>query len=91
MRFAQFSVYRAETSQVRQWLTEQVVEGMTILRYRQGLENKGLITQKTLIQHAFAHFLRYRAGTSLLRQWLPGQVLEGMTIQWYPRGSGIKG
>ena len=27
---------------------EQVVEGLTILRYTMGLENKGLITQKTL-------------------------------------------
>ena len=26
---------------------EQVVEGLTILRYPRGLENRGLITQKT--------------------------------------------
>ena len=32
----------------------QVVEGVAILRYPVGLRNKGLITQKTLIRHAFA-------------------------------------
>ena len=37
---------------------EQVVEGLTILRYPVGLRNKGLITQKTLVRHAFAQFLR---------------------------------
>ena len=46
----------------------QVVEGMTILRYPMGLRNKGLITQKTLVQHAFAQFLRYRVETSQVRQ-----------------------
>ena len=36
----------------------QVVDGLTILRYSRGLRNKGLITQKTLFQHAFAQFSR---------------------------------
>ena len=46
----------------------QVVEGLAILRYPVGLRNKGLITQKTLIRHAFAQFSRYRVETSQVRQ-----------------------
>ena len=46
----------------------QVVEGLAILRFPVGLRNKGLITQKTLIRHAFAQFSRYRIETSQVRQ-----------------------
>ena len=46
----------------------QVVEGLAILRYPVGLRNKGLITQKTLIRHAFAQFSRYRVETLQVRQ-----------------------
>ena len=71
---------------------EQVVEGLTILRYPRGLENKGLITQKTLIRHAFAQFARYRVETSQLRQILPGTgcgEVDESTLP--PEGSGIEG
>ena len=47
---------------------EQVVKGLTILRYPRGLRNKGLITQKTFFQHVFAQFSRYRVETSQVRQ-----------------------
>ena len=47
---------------------EQVVEGLEILRYPVGLRNERLITQKTLIRHAFAQFSRYRVETSQVRQ-----------------------
>ena len=46
----------------------QVVEGLAIQRYPVMLRNKGLITQKTLIRHAFAQFSRYRVETSQVRQ-----------------------
>ena len=46
----------------------QVVKGLTILRYPVGLRNKGLITRKTLIRHAFAQFSRYRVETLQVRQ-----------------------
>ena len=46
----------------------QVVEGLAILRYPVGLRNGGLITQKTLIRHAFAQFSRYRVETLQVRQ-----------------------
>ena len=45
----------------------QVVDGLVILRYPEGLRNKGLITQKTLIRHAFAQFSRYRVEISQVR------------------------
>ena len=48
--------------------TGQVVKGYTILRYPERLRNKGLITQKTLIRHAFAQFSRYRVETSQVHQ-----------------------
>ena len=46
----------------------QVVDGLKILRCPRGLRNKGLITQKTLFQHAFAQFSRYRVENSQVRQ-----------------------
>ena len=46
----------------------RVVKGLTILWYSRWLRNKGLIPQKTLIQHAFAQFSRYRTETSQVRQ-----------------------
>ena len=49
---------------------EQVVEGLSILRYHVGVENKGLITQKTFIRRAFAQFSRYRVEISQVRQQL---------------------
>ena len=51
---------------------QQVVEGLTILRHPRGLENEGLITQKTLIRHAFAQFSRLRVETSQERRRHPG-------------------
>ena len=54
-------------TQVKDFL-EQVVEGMTILRYPVGHRNEGLITEKTLIRHAFAEFSRYRVESSQVRQ-----------------------
>ena len=46
----------------------QIVDWLTILSYSEGLRNKGLITQKTLIRHAFAQFSRYRVETLQVRQ-----------------------
>ena len=46
----------------------QVVDWLAILRYPVGLRNRGLITQKTLIRHAFAQFSRYRVETLQVRQ-----------------------
>ena len=46
----------------------KVVEGLAILRYPVGLINERLITEKTLIRHAFAQFSRYRVETSQIRQ-----------------------
>ena len=60
--------------------SEQVVEGLAILRYPVGLRKRGLITQKTLFRHAFAQFSRYRVETLPLRQWLTEQVVEGLAI-----------
>ena len=53
--------------QVKDFL-EQVVEGLTIVRYPSGLRNKGLFTHKTFFQHVFAQFSRYRVETSQVRQ-----------------------
>ena len=47
-----------------------VVVGLMNLWYPVGLINKGLITQKTQIQHAFAQFLRYGVETLQVRQRL---------------------
>ena len=64
----------------------QVVEGMTILWYPRGLRNKGLITQKTLIQPAFAQFSRYRAETSQVRHCLPGTGRGGVDDSMVSKG-----
>ena len=69
-------------------LPGQVVEGLAILRYPLGLRNKELITQKTLIRHAFAQFLRYRVETLQVRQWLTGTGRGGVgdsTVPWLKR------
>ena len=61
---------------------------MTILRYPRGLRNKGLITQKTLFQHAFAQSSRYRVETSQVLKYVNdslGQVVENLTILWFAR------
>ena len=57
---------------------EQVVEGLTILRYPVGLRNKGVNHWKTLIRHAFAQFSRYKVETLQLRQWLTGTGRGGV-------------
>ena len=62
----------------------QVVEGFTILRYPEGLRNKGLITQKTLIRHTFAQFSRYRVETLQVRQWLTGTDRGGVSDSTVP-------
>ena len=49
-------------------LPRQVVEGLAILRFPVGLRNGRLVTQKTLIRHAFAQFLSYRVDTLQVRQ-----------------------
>ena len=67
-------------------LPGQVVEGLAILRYPVGLRNRGLITQKTLIRHAFAQFSRYRVETSQVRQRLTGTGRGGVAILRYPVG-----
>ena len=64
---------------------EQVTQGLTILRYPMGLRNKGLITQKTLFQHAFAQFLRYRVETSQVRQRRPGTGREEVDVSTLQR------
>ena len=64
---------------------EQVQEGLTILRYPVGLRNKGLITEKTLIRHAFAQFSRYRVETLQVRQWLIGTGCGGVGDSTVPR------
>ena len=63
----------------------QVVEGLAILRYPVGLRNRGLITQKTLIRHAFAQFSRYRVETSQVRQRLTGTGRGGVVDSTVPR------
>ena len=65
----------------------QVVEGLAILRYPVGLRNRGLITQKTLIRHAFAQFSRYRVETLQVRQWLTGTGRGGVGNSTVPRGA----
>ena len=65
----------------------QVVDGLAILRYPEGLRNKGLITQKTLIRHAFAQFSRYRVETSQVCQWLTGIGRGGVGDSTVPRGA----
>ena len=50
----------------------QVTDGLTILRYPSWLRYEGLITQKTLFQHAFAQFSRYKVENSQVRQRLSG-------------------
>ena len=70
---------------------EQIVKGLTIPRYPRGLGNKGLITKKTWIQHAFAQFSRYEVSTSQVRQILPGTGCEKVGDSTVlPEGSGIK-
>ena len=53
-----------------------VTDGLTILRYPGGLRCKGLITQKTLFQHAFAQFSRYRVENSQVRQRFSGTLQQ---------------
>ena len=69
----------------------QVVEGLTILRYPVGLRNKGLITPKTWIRHAFAQFPRYREyriqRTLQVRQWLSGTGRGGVEDSTVFRGA----
>ena len=67
--------------------TGQVVDGLAILPYSEGLRNKGLITQKTLIRHAFAQFSRYRVETSQVRQRLTGTGRRGVSDSTVPRGA----
>ena len=64
-----------------------VVVGLTILRYPVGLRNKGLITQKTWIQHAFAQFLRYRVETLQVLQRLSGTGSGLVDDSTVPRGA----
>ena len=66
---------------------EQVVERLAILRYPVGLINEGLITEKTLIRHAFAQFSRYRVETSQVRQRLTGTGRRGVSDSTVPRGA----
>ena len=63
---------------------EQVVEGLTVLRYP-GSEIKGSSLKKTLIQHAFAQFSRYRVETLQVRQWLTGTGRGGVGDSTVPR------
>ena len=65
----------------------QVVDGLAILRYPVGLRNGGLITQKTLIRHAFIQFLRYRVETLHVRQRLTGTGCRGVSDSTVPRGA----
>ena len=50
-----------------------------------GLRNKGLITQKTLFQHAFTQFSRYRVETLRVRQRLSGKGRGGADYSTVPR------
>ena len=71
---------------------EQVLDGLAIIRYPRGLENKGLITQKTKIRHAFAQFSRYTVETSQVRQGLAGTGCGKVDNSTVPlEGSRIKG
>ena len=63
------------------------MEGLAILRYPVGLRNEGLITQKTLIRHAFAQFSRYRVETLQVRQWLTGTGRGGVGDSTVLRGA----
>ena len=66
---------------------EQVVEGLTILRYPVGLRNKGLITQNTLIRRAFGQFSRYKIETLQVRQRLTGTGRGWVNNSTLPRGA----
>ena len=65
----------------------QIEEGLTILRYPQGLGNEGLITQKTQMSHAFAQFSRYIAETSQVRQILQGTGRGWVDDPMLPQGA----
>ena len=65
----------------------QVVKRLTILRYPVGLRNKGLITQKTKIRHAFAQFYRYEVQTSQTGQGFSGAGCEGVDNSTVPQGT----
>ena len=57
----------------------------------QELRNKGLITPKTLIQHAFAEFSRNRAETSAGRLRTTRDRSEGLKILGVPQGTRVRG
>ena len=65
----------------------QVAEGLAILRFPEGLRNRGLITQKTSIRHAFAQFSRYSVETLQVRQWLTGTGRSEVSDCTVPRGA----
>ena len=56
----------------------QVVDGLRIILYPRGLENKGLITQKMLFRLVFAQFSRYRAENLQVSQRFLGLVRGGV-------------